>query len=100
MYVRGKFTHLGLYRPERNRLLKPLWGKYALQSTEDVIDAFHLFYQLPEREFQLTACDLLSQYKQFVNTEFMPSLEYGITHKCWWYAPFRPLPDAPRTCDA
>ena len=62
-YLKNKFKHLGIKRPERNMLNKELLLRNNRPHKEELMDIVYEFWDLPEREFQYFALDLLGYYK-------------------------------------
>lgn len=87
-YMRGKFVYFGIPAPTRSLLQKPL-----LSEIQDVDLAFAIaeeLWELEEREFQYTACDLLSRAVSrkavplFDPESLLEKTQALILSKSWW----------------
>lgn len=82
-YMRGRFPFLGIQRPDRARLERPLLMGLRL-SDEDLARAVDACWALPEREFQYLGCVLLERHARRLPAAFLPVVERCITGKAWW----------------
>jgi 3-methyladenine DNA glycosylase AlkD len=81
-YMRGQFPFLGIPTPRRREL-----GRYFLKvAAKRAVNWSFVFkcWQQPEREFQYLAIDYLSNMKQKLTYDDIPSLCELIVQKSWW----------------
>lgn len=78
-YMKHQFVHLGMKTPLRRELLKSFLKEHPLQK-----EWIPILWELPEREFQIAAIDMLALMKKKLTTEDLPLVERLITTKSWW----------------
>lgn len=83
-YMKNQFAFLGIPMTERRKLCKAYLKQYPLPHYEDVAVIVIELWQLPEREFQYFAIELLAYYKKIWPVEVIHIMEYCLTHKSWW----------------
>jgi 3-methyladenine DNA glycosylase AlkD len=80
-YMRDQFAFMGVGTPERRgacrALLKGLKG-------EPLLEYAHALWELPQREYQYVALDLLAMHWKELNTEDIPALLELVQDKSWW----------------
>lgn len=82
-YLKNQFLCLGIKRPERSKLQKNFinqWKKKKILDWEFI----HYLWELPEREFQYLAIDLLVALNNELKHEDIDKLERLIIKKSWW----------------
>ncbi|WP_339938749.1 DNA alkylation repair protein, partial [Undibacterium luofuense] len=81
-YQRGQFAFIGLAAPERRALVKSLgWKK--LPRTE-LLTLVQACWELPQREFQYVAVDLLAAHHKLLQTEDIALLLTLAQQRSWW----------------
>ena len=84
-YMRNQFPYLGIKTPEREQLVKSWLQTQLTPSDVDLLAWVQTLYELPEREFQYAACDLLKSRMRHLDPSFwLPQVETFITFKPWW----------------
>ena len=83
-YMRDHFPFLGIKSPERKALFKQFVRESGLPQPEELETVVWDLWQLPEREYQYGAQDLLHRMRNQVTTDFVLLLERLITTKSWW----------------
>ncbi|MEV4511976.1 DNA alkylation repair protein [Dactylosporangium sp. NPDC049525] len=78
-YMRDQFEFLGLPSPLRRQLARPF-----LTAPGDPLEVAQACWELPEREFQYFACDLLTRHAKTLTPAALPTLRTLITTKSWW----------------
>lgn len=78
-YMRDQFDFLGIQSTERRELSRPF-----LTAAQDPIQTALACWELPEREFQYFACDLLTRHAKTLTVESLPALRTLVTTKPWW----------------
>lgn len=80
-YMRDQFDFMGVATPLRRgacrALLKPLRGT-------DLLAHARALWELPQREYQYVALDLLAMHWKELNTEDIPALLELVQDKSWW----------------
>ena len=92
-YLRNRFNFFGIKTPERRRIQKEFTSRHQerIGTRPFLLEFAMALWQQEERECQLFAVDLLSDYRQVVlgegEEEFDTAAtlaEILITHKSWW----------------
>ncbi len=84
-YMKNQFAFLGLPRTVYQPLVRPLLAGFRPYATEDILldIAAHL-WQLPQREYQYVAGDLLDRYRRQLTPASLPALRELLITKSWW----------------
>ena len=81
-YQRGQFAFIGLPAPERRALVKSLgWKKFPRTELLALVQAC---WELPQREFQYVAVDLLAAHHKLLQTEDIALLLALAQQRSWW----------------
>jgi 3-methyladenine DNA glycosylase AlkD len=81
-YQRGQFVFIGLPAPERRALVKSLgWKKMPRTELLALVQAC---WELPQREFQYVAVDLLAAHHKLLQTEDIALLLALAQQRSWW----------------
>lgn len=83
-YMRDQFEFLGLKTPVRKELTRQFFKEYGLPDIERLPQITDELWELPEREFQYCAIELLLRFKKHLLPEHLPLMERMITRKSWW----------------
>lgn len=83
-YMRNLWPFIGLKSPVRNELQKPLISAYKKADFSDISVVIKKLWDLPEREFQYVACDLLRANSKKIPIDYIEDMECLITTKSWW----------------
>lgn len=83
-YMKNHFLFLGIQTPERRQLLKDIIQIHTLPDQKDFQIIIRELWDLPEREFQAAALDIMQKYKKHINETHIPFLEELIVTKSWW----------------
>lgn len=83
-YMKNHFPFLGIQTPERRQLLKDVIQIHTLPDPKDFQIIVRELWDLPEREFQAAALDIMQKYKKHINETHIPFLEELIVTKSWW----------------
>ncbi len=85
-YMRDQFDFLGIKTPLRRQLLaqivQPI-GKSKFSAPE-VLQLADLLWELPQREYQYIAVDLLAQHKKILRLRDVSALIQLAQKKSWW----------------
>ena len=83
-YMRDQFPFLGIATPARREAVKPLLRAFKDASPAELIGVAGELWQLPEREYQYAALDLMAaNWKQFAASD-IPALLDFVLRKPWW----------------
>jgi len=83
-YMRGHFPFLGIATPARREAVKPLLRSLKGASAGELLGLAGELWELPEREYQYAAIDLLAaQWKQLTAVD-VPALQALVLRKSWW----------------
>lgn len=83
-YMRNHFKFLGIRTPERKELTKRLLKEQGLPEKDELEHVIKSLWDMPEREYQRAALDILQKMKGELGREDMPSLTELVTRKSWW----------------
>ena len=83
-YMRDQFPFLGIKSPQRKALFRQFIAESGLPQPQDLEAIVWELWQLPEREYQYCAQDLLHRIRKHVTPDYVPLLERLITTKSWW----------------
>lgn len=83
-YMREQFDYLGIKSPQVTSLLREFIIANGLPPFDKLDLICKELWNLPQREFQYIAMNLISKYEKKLEPEFIETLEYLITTKSWW----------------
>jgi 3-methyladenine DNA glycosylase AlkD len=85
-YMKDHFAFLGIARPERDRLEKPLLQRLRRQPlTESEVDELaRAAWEREAREYQYFALSVLRRHGKHLGPCFMDTAHHLITHRSWW----------------
>jgi 3-methyladenine DNA glycosylase AlkD len=83
-YMRGAFPFLGLPSPKRRELAKRVLNGLPRPTEADLRGVALACWELPEREYQYFAVDLLVAHPSACGPAFLPTAELLITTRTWW----------------
>jgi len=83
-YMRDQFEYLGIKSPQFKVLFKQHVVEYGLPAMSDLDEVVHYLWDLPQREFQYAAIDLVGRLDKQLSPKSIKTLEYMLTHKSWW----------------
>lgn len=83
-YMRDRFPFLGIKTPQRRALLRVFLRTQGTPAIDELPAIVRDLWQLPEREFQYCAADLLKRLKNTLPAAYITELAYLITTKSWW----------------
>jgi len=83
-YLKDQFESLGIYSKIRREIIKEFLDKYDLPPIHKMEDISFYLWNLPERDFQHTAIDILDKVKKQLRKNDIVWLEQLIVQKSWW----------------
>ncbi|MEN7549065.1 DNA alkylation repair protein [Rapidithrix thailandica] len=83
-YLKNQFAFYGVKSPERKVLFRDFYKKQGLPEKSLLEEVVRVCWQLPEREWQYVAMELLAKCKRKLSVEDLPLLEEIILQKSWW----------------
>jgi len=83
-YMKGLFPFLGLKKPLRAALTKPLFERANLPSKAELQATCEALWALPEREYQMVALDLIRKFERQLVPEDLAWIKALILEKSWW----------------
>ena len=83
-YMKGKFSYLGIKSPIRKEITRPFLRKDSLPDIEKIQKIAGELWNLPEREFQYFALDLLGKFSKYGPSGWIDFYEKLIVEKSWW----------------
>lgn len=83
-YMRDQFPFLGIATPERRRLLREAIRELGRPNEDELLAAARALWELPEREYQYAAADLLIRHEGVLSAGALPAIRELIQAKAWW----------------
>lgn len=83
-YLRNQFEFLGIRTPIRRKITKQFIKENGLPPKEKLKDIIFMLWDLPEREYQKAALDILEKAKKELSKDDTSWLASLITKKSWW----------------
>lgn len=83
-YMRDQFSFYGLQAAARRKTLRKYMRLENRPDYEKLEIAVKKLWQLPEREFQYFAQELILKYQKEYTEEIINLFEYMLTNKSWW----------------
>lgn len=83
-YMRGLFPFLGLKSPQRVQIVRDYLKQNGLPPLANLSAVCTDLWNTPEREAHYTALDLLEKQVKKLTPDYLPLLEWLITHQSWW----------------
>jgi 3-methyladenine DNA glycosylase AlkD len=83
-YMKNLFEFLGITKPQRIPLKKEFLKKERLPGVERLEGIIKQLWELPGREYQYFAFELVEHYRKQLKEQDIELLEYMITNKSWW----------------
>ena len=83
-YMREQFDYLGIGTPQRRLAAKPVLRTLAGGGSAKLLAHCWALWELPEREYQYVALDLLAMHWKGFGIEHIPQLIEFARHKSWW----------------
>lgn len=83
-YMRDQFDFCGIKTPLRKELFKSFLKENGLPLLKDLPQVIDELWDLPEREFQYCAIELLLRFKKQLAPEHIPLMESMLMRKSWW----------------
>jgi 3-methyladenine DNA glycosylase AlkD len=83
-YLRGLFPFLGIQKPLKDQLQRPLFKEHRPVTEKELIKTVNDLWAKEEREFQYSACDLAIYSKKLWTPAIFETFEMMIRQKSWW----------------
>jgi 3-methyladenine DNA glycosylase AlkD len=83
-YMRDQFPFLGIPSPRRRELSREALAGFARPTEAELCAIALACWELPEREYQLFACDYLRRYGAVCTPAALDTARTLITTKSWW----------------
>jgi 3-methyladenine DNA glycosylase AlkD len=83
-YMRDQFPYLGIATARRRALSREVLDGTGAPTVPELRDLALACWELPEREYQYFACDLLVRYARGLDAGFLPTVRRLVTTKSWW----------------
>lgn len=83
-YMRNQFEFFGIQSTQRRILFKEFVSCHPLPDPGELLPIVREWWNLPERDFQYCAVELLIKSKKHWGLNDNRHWEYLITHKSWW----------------
>ncbi len=82
-YMLDQFAFLGIRATPRRQALRGL-PQLKTWSASDLLSLAEALWELPEREFQYAAVDLLAKHQRQLGMDSLPRLLQLVQHHAWW----------------
>ncbi|MBJ7308757.1 DNA alkylation repair protein [Rugamonas sp. CCM 8940] len=83
-YLRGQFDFLGVATPQRRAAVKPILKSLKGVGAAALLRRANELWELPEREYQYVAIDLLAMHWKELETRHVADLIQLAQKKSWW----------------
>lgn len=83
-YLRQKFPFLGIKAPQRRELEKIFFAEHGLPDVAALEEICRQLWDLPEREYQYIAMDVLNRRQKQLTPAHVELIEHLIVTKSWW----------------
>jgi len=83
-YLRNQFEFLGIRAPIRRNLIKQVLRANGLPEEDELKNIIYALWDLPEREYQQAALDIIEKVKKHLTVSDMSWLSTLIVKKSWW----------------
>lgn len=83
-YMRNKFKFFGIKAKPRREATREFMKKTNCPDYENINGIIKKLWQLPEREYQYFAAELIERYEKEFTPDIINLFEYMITNKSWW----------------
>jgi len=83
-YMKNQFPFFGLKKPMRQEIEKDWFRHSGFPSLLDMPQVVHLLWELPERECQYAAMDIMEKFRKEFTGQHLELFEYCIVTKPWW----------------
>src|SRR5256885_6351564 len=82
--MRDQFPYLGIPTAQRRALSREVLAGLPVPTVDDLRAIALACWELPEREYQYFASDLLAQHVRRLDAGFLDTVRYLVTTKSWW----------------
>jgi 3-methyladenine DNA glycosylase AlkD len=83
-YMRDQFPFLGIPTTKRRALSREVLAGLPAPSADELERIARACWELPEREYQYFAVDLLGRYARRLEPGFLDTVHHLVTTKSWW----------------
>jgi 3-methyladenine DNA glycosylase AlkD len=83
-YMRDQFPYFGIPTPQRRLAAKPLLKTLAGSGANNLLAQAWMLWELPQREYQYVALDLLAMHWNEFEVGHIPQLLEFSRNKSWW----------------
>lgn len=83
-YMRGQYSYYGIKKPLRSKLEKPFLSSVRNSDKSAPQEILLRLWSLPQREYQMTAIELMRKGEKYAPVEYLDVYERLITDKSWW----------------
>ncbi len=83
-YMKNQFPFFGLKKDSRQQLEKDYFRNNGLPSLPEMPQVVRLLWELPERECQYAAMDIMEKFRKKFTPDHLELFEYCIVTKAWW----------------
>ena len=83
-YMRNQFQFIGIRSPRRKEISRPFLRRENLPDLDNTDQIVRQLWDLPEREFQYFAMDLVGKYVKKAEIDIITLLEHMVINKSWW----------------
>lgn len=83
-YMKNQFAFYGITAPARREIQKPFLVKQYLPPKEHLEELTTRLWEMPQREYQMFAQELVRKYVRQFEPGDISLLEYMVMNKSWW----------------
>lgn len=83
-YMKNHFSYYGIKSPRRKEIFKAFVKEYGLPPINELEDIIEALWDMPYRECQYVAIDLMDSMQKKLDPNHLPMLEEMLTTQSWW----------------
>jgi 3-methyladenine DNA glycosylase AlkD len=83
-YMRDQFPFVGIATPERRKVQREALAGLEKPDQETLDGVVERLWEMPEREYQYAALELLGKHVKALDSSFVDRLEWLVVTKSWW----------------
>ncbi len=83
-YMRDQFEYFGLKAPLRRTIQRSIKAQHGVPHISEMPAFIHALWELPEREYQYVAMDIMQAMHRQFQEEHIGLFEFMILNKSWW----------------
>lgn len=83
-YMKNQFRYFGIYTQQRRKLSNDFIKAVGIMTEKELYKTVKDLWQMPYREFQYVAIELISFHKKYWTEDIILLTEFCLIRKSWW----------------